>query len=96
MTANRIAVRGTSLVDTAKMFSEGGVDIVDCYEGELGPVHMIRFHGDDEAGFKAVEVAKEIGLKPSQLYRVWPVQFYDDQSHWELTFFYDDLVDQLL
>ena len=91
MTISRVATEATPLADIAKMFSGNGVEITDWHEGEIGPVHMVRFHGDEVAGFRAVEVAREMGLEPSELHRVWPVQFYDDESHWQLTFFYPNL-----
>jgi hypothetical protein len=89
MTTKRVATKGTSLEETAIMFNDEGVEIVDWHEGDLGPVTMIRFNGDEEAGFKAVEVAKAIGLWPIDLHRVWYHRYGGEKHpHWQLTFNY--------
>lgn len=52
---------------------------------------FVVFMGDDATGVKAVELARELGLKVAQLCHVWR---YDDEGlsqfspHWELYFFH--------
>ena len=90
MAERRIATRDTSLADTAMLFDENGISIVDWFEGEEGPVQMIRFRGNDDSdGFKAVEIAREIGLWPIELRRVWYYRYgLEDFPSWELIFNY--------
>ena len=60
----------TSLEETAALFHERGVDLIDYDPGNEDTLPMIRFHGDDDFGFKVVKIAKEIGLWPIDLHRV--------------------------
>ena len=90
MPVNGVATQEMSIKDTAVLFSERDVHLIDWFEGEQGPVAMIRFHGGDDAGPQALEVAKELGLIPEELHRVWD-QTHDeikDSPYWMLTFFY--------
>ena len=52
-------------------------------------MNLIAFYGDDEAGLKAIEVARELGLYPECVRRVWDFAFDNGENpHWELVFFY--------
>ena len=91
MAVKRPAARETSLENVAKLFQENGVLIID-YEAGKGGVQEIRFNGDENAGFTAVEVAKEIGLTPWKLRRVWHhIYGLENHPHWELTFLHQSL-----
>lgn len=95
MVEKRVATRDTSLKDTAEMFRDLGIDAFDWYEGEEGPVHMVRFHAEENEGFKAVDVAKEIGLWPIELRRVWYYRYgFEDSPDWELIFNYPPQADK--
>ena len=93
----RLDVKGSEtkeppIKDTARLFRENSVLIIDWHEGTENALPEIRFNGDESAGFTAVEVAREIGLTPWKLKRVWH-HIYDleNHPHWELTFSYRPL-----
>ena len=92
MVVKSATTKRTSLEDTARLFRENGVLIVDWDKGDNGSLQEIRFNGDENAGFTAVEVAREIGLTPWKLKRVWHhIYNLENHPHWELTFLYQPL-----
>ena len=92
MVVKRMATKDMSLKDTAKLFHEHGVLLVDWHKGEEGPVHEIRFNGDDTAGDRAVQVARDLGLMPLELKRVWLYRHgLEEYPHWELYFYHHSL-----
>lgn len=89
MATAKVATKDTSLCETAQMFRDNGIEVDNWFEGRQGPVHLVAFYGDEDAGIKAVEVAKTIGLYPYMLRHVRKLE--DDKvkdPYWELIFFY--------
>ena len=91
MTAARTATRETSIEDTAILFRESGIDVTEWHEGAQAPAHIVCFQGDENEGFRAVEVAKSLNLTPALLRRTWwygPGHEEGVLPWWELLFFY--------
>ena len=89
MLDNNFIDKNNSIEEVAIIFRNSGIDAFDWYEGEEGPVHMIRFHAGEEEGFKAVDVAIGMGLWPIELRRVWYYRYgSENYPEWELIFNY--------
>ena len=87
MVVKRCVSLTMSLEETATLFHEHGVDLIDWAAGDESNLPMIRFHGDETMGFKAVEIAKEIGLWPIDLHRVWYHRYgLENEPKWHLYF----------
>lgn len=70
---------------------DAGIETFESCEGGAGhcyPEPTIRFHGGAGAGFKALGIAIERGLRVKELRRTWPIS--EDMSPtgpwWEMTF----------
>lgn len=68
----------------------GGVETFESCEGGPGhayPEPTVRFHGQQSAGWRALTVAQENGLRVAELRRVWPVLDGEPTGPWwEMTF----------
>jgi hypothetical protein len=67
-----------------------GVETFESCEGGAGPtfpVPTVRFHGDRDAGFRALSAALAGGLPVAELRRYWQVIDGEPRGpHWEMTF----------
>lgn len=89
MTTQQKVTRETPLRDTAMRFHEQGIQVVDWHEGTKETACQIRFHGDERDGFKAVKIAREIGLMALYVKRVWCLDYgLEEYPYWELDFLY--------
>lgn len=72
------------------LLRKNGVETVESCEGGAGhayPEPTVRFAGGKAEGYRALSVALQLGLKVSELRRVWPVLDYEPTGpYWELTF----------
>jgi len=73
-----------------EILNEYGIETYESCEGGPGhsyPEPTIRFHGDRSEGFKALAIALQNDLKPSDLRRIWTILDGEpDGPHWEMTF----------
>lgn len=73
-----------------EVLNQAGIETFESCEGSEGhayPEPTICFNGDHAAGYRAVTVALQNGLKVSALRRAWSV--IDGElvgPHWEMTF----------
>ena len=73
-----------------RILAEHGIETFESCEGGVGhpcPEPMIRFYGDIAEGYRAVTVAIQNNLKPSELRRYWSI--IDNElvgPNWEMTF----------
>ena len=89
MTVSTGLAIGLSLKETAELFYKNGVDLIDWDRGSKDELPKIRFHGDENEGFKVVEIAKEMGLWPIELRRVWYYRYdLEKEPNWHLHFYY--------
>lgn len=67
-----------------------GVETFESCEGGCGhayPEPTVRFHGNQQEGFRAFAAAMDAGLKVAELRRVWPILDAEPTGPWwELTF----------
>jgi hypothetical protein len=67
-----------------------GVETFESCEGGHGhayPEPTVRFHGNQQEGFRAFAAAMDAGLKVAELRRVWPILDQEPTGPWwELTF----------
>ena len=67
-----------------------GIETYESCEGGDGhpcPEPMVRFYGDNAEGYRAVTIAIQNNLKPSELRRFWAI--IDNElvgPNWEMTF----------
>lgn len=62
--------------NAVRVLAEAGVETFESCQGGDGHAYAeptIRFHGERSAGFRALAVALESGLKVTSLRRTWPV-----------------------
>ena len=77
------------LAETAMLFHENGVDLIDWDQGNKYQFPMIRFHGDKAEGDRVMEVAKKVGLWPVALHQVWYYRYgLEKDPKWHLYFHY--------
>jgi hypothetical protein len=80
----------TGIRDAVLMLREHGVETVEsCQGGEdhAYPEPTVRFAGGKAEGYRALSIALQLGLRVSELRRVWPVLDYEPTGpYWELTF----------
>ena len=73
---------------------EGGIETYESCEGGIGhcfPEPTVRFHGERSEGFKALAIALQNGLKPSNLRRLWTIIDGEPVGpDWEMTFTHFD------
>lgn len=71
---------------------EGGIETYESCEGGIGhcyPEPTVRFHGERSEGFKALAIALQNDLKPSNLRRIWPIIDGEPVGPtWEMTFYH--------
>jgi len=69
---------------------ENGIETYESCEGGMGHAYQeptVRFHGERSEGFKALAIALQNGLKPSDLRRIWSIIDGEPVGpHWEITF----------
>ena len=69
---------------------EGGIETYESCEGGPGhayPEPTVRFHGERSEGFKALAIALQNDLKPSELRRIWNIIDGEPVGpDWEMTF----------
>ena len=69
---------------------EGGIETYESCEGGIGhcfPAPTVRFYGERSEGFKALAIAMQNALKPSDLRRIWTIIDGEPVGpHWEMTF----------
>jgi hypothetical protein len=67
-----------------------GIETYESCEGGVGhcfPEPTVRFHGERSEGFKALAIALQNDLKPSNLRRFWDIIDGEPVGpHWEMTF----------
>lgn len=72
------------------VLQSAGVETFESCQGGPGhayPDPTVRFHGRAEAGFRALAVAMQAGLRVAELRRVWPILDQEPTGPWwELTF----------
>jgi hypothetical protein len=68
----------------------GGVETYESCEGGTGHAFTqptVRFHGEQSAGWHALHVAREVGLRVEELRRAWMVVNGEPLGpFWEMTF----------
>src|SRR5665213_1450787 len=78
------------IADAVTVLRLGGVETFESCEGSPGhalPEPTIRFHGDRAAGWHALGVAQDHGLKVLALRRAWPIVDGEPTGPWwEMTF----------
>jgi hypothetical protein len=76
--------------DAVRILAESGVETFESCQGGEGhayPEPTIRFHGQREAGWKALAVAQAVRLGVLELRRVWPINDGEPTGPWwEMTF----------
>jgi len=74
--------------------NENGIETYESCEGGAGHAYLeptIRFHGDRSEGFKALAIALQNDLKPSDLRRIWTINDGEPVGpEWEITFYHPD------
>jgi hypothetical protein len=72
------------------LLREYGVETIESCEGGSGhayPEPTVRFVGGKAEGYRALSIALQLGLRVSELRRVWPILDYEPTGpYWELTF----------
>jgi hypothetical protein len=75
-----------------EILNEYGIETYESCEGGTGhsyPEPTVRFHGERSEGFKALAIALQNDLKPSNLRRIWNIiDGEPDGPHWEMTFYH--------
>jgi hypothetical protein len=75
-----------------EILNENGIETYESCEGGIGhsyPEPTVRFHGERSEGFKALAIALQNNLKPSNLRRIWSIiDGEPDGPHWEMTFYH--------
>jgi len=75
-----------------EILSEGGIETYESCQGGPGHAYFeptVRFHGDRGEGFKALAIALQNDLKPSDLRRIWPIIDGEPEGpEWEMTFYH--------
>jgi hypothetical protein len=70
--------------------ADAGVETFESCQGGPGhafPEPIVRFHGDQGAGFIALGIAQQHGFPIASLRRTWPIIEGDATGpYWELTF----------
>lgn len=73
-----------------EILTANGIETYESCEGGSGhcfPEPTVRFHGGQSEGFRALAVALQNGLKPSDLRRVWTIIDGEPVGPtWEMTF----------
>jgi len=78
------------IAPAVRILMQAGIETFESCQG--GPGHAyaeptVRFHGQRDAGFRALAVALQYGLKVTDLRRVWPVIDGEPTGPWwELVF----------
>lgn len=76
--------------DAVKILADAGVETFESCQGGEGhayPEPTIRFHGQRDAGWKALAVAQAVRLGVLELRRVWPINDGEPTGPWwEMTF----------
>ena len=71
---------------------EGGIETYESCEGGTGHAYLeptVRFHGERSEGFKALAIALQNDLKPSDLRRIWTIEDGEPTGpDWEMTFYH--------
>ncbi len=69
---------------------EGGIETYESCEGGTGHAYLeptVRFYGERSEGFKALAIALQNDLKPSDLRRTWTIIDGEPTGpNWEMTF----------
>ena len=75
-----------------KILAEGGIETYESCEGGIGhsyPEPTVRFRGERSEGFKALAIALQNDLKPSDLRRLWAIIDGEPTGPcWEMTFYH--------
>ncbi len=76
--------------DAVLLLRKHGVETVESCEGGSNHAYLeptVRFVGGKAEGYRALSIALQVGLKVSELRRVWPILDYEPTGpYWELTF----------
>jgi hypothetical protein len=94
LTQNPVAVPYDSLDngirEAVRVLAEAGIETFESCEGGSGhayPEPTIRFHGEREAGWRALAIAHAVRLGVVELRRVWPINDGEPTGPWwEMTF----------
>ena len=73
------------IAQVVAILMQGGVETFESCQGGDGhayPEPTVRFYGEQGAGFKALGVALENGLRPIHLRRIWPVISGEPTGPW--------------
>jgi hypothetical protein len=89
--ADRLPELDPGIRRAVKILTDHGVETFESCEGGPGhayPEPTIRFCGGPGAGFRALSVCLDFGLRVSELRRVWDVLDRNDPTgpYWEVTF----------
>ncbi len=80
----------SGIKDAVLLLREHGVETVESCEGGANHAYLeptVRFVGGKAEGYRALSIALQLGLKVSELRRVWPILDYEPTGpYWELTF----------
>lgn len=76
--------------EAVRTLAEAGVETFESCQGGEGHAYLeptIRFHGQRDAGWKALAVALAVRLGVLELRRVWPINDGEPTGPWwEMTF----------
>ena len=76
--------------EKVRALAEAGVETFESCQGGNGhayPEPTIRFHGERDAGWKALAAAQAVRLEVLELRRVWPINDGEPTGPWwEMTF----------
>jgi hypothetical protein len=77
MTDELYSVLDPGIRDAVRVLSEGGIETFESCEGGEGhalPEPIIRFHGEQSEGFRALAIAFKNGLNVLSLRRAWSIE----------------------
>jgi len=78
------------IAPVVRVLMENGIETFESCQGGEGhayPEPTVRFYGERPAGFRALAVALEHGLKVLHLRRVWPIIDSEPTGpYWEMVF----------
>lgn len=76
--------------DAVRILYTAGIETFESCEGGKGhayPEPTVRFSGQSAEGFRAFTVARENGLRPTELRRVWQINDGEPTGpYWDLVF----------
>ena len=79
---------GKTMATMADLLKSEGLEVLDHYDSQSDTAHSsVVFHGDDNKGKRAVEIAWEHGYEPQGLVRDWVIVGQEFcEPHWMMLF----------